>query len=67
MTILRKGGGGVSENPKFPHQKKLRFFGYFFQRGGVSPIPKGCYHKNWGFLDIIAKWGGLTQFIGFLS
>ena len=27
---LRKGGGGVSPNPKFPYQKKLRFFRIFF-------------------------------------
>ena len=64
---LRKGGGGVSPNPKFPYQKKLRFFWIFFQKGGgVSPIPKGCYHKNWGFLDIFTKRGGFTQFIGIL-
>ena len=65
---LRKGGGGVSPNPKFSYQKKLRFFwNFFFERGGVPPIPKGCYHKKWGYWDIFAKKGALTQSIGMLS
>ena len=29
-----KGGGGVSLNPKFSYQKKLRFFWNFFYKGG---------------------------------
>ena len=31
------------------------------------PIPKGCYHKKWGYWDIFAKKGVLTQSIGILS
>ena len=31
-----KGVGGVSPNPKFPYQKKLRFFVVFFKRGGPT-------------------------------
>ena len=65
---LRKGGGGVLPNPKFPYQKKTEIFLEFFsKRGGVSPIPKGCYRKSWGFLDFFAKRGSLTHFIGILS
>ena len=40
---IRKGGRGVSPNPKFPYQKKMRFLLDFFcqKGGGVSPIPRG--------------------------
>ena len=31
---LRKGGGGISPNPKFPYQKKMRFFWIFSSKGG---------------------------------
>ena len=56
---LRKGGGGVSPNPKFPYQKKLRYFWiFFFKRGGVSHIPKGCYHKELGILGYFCQKGG---------
>ena len=62
-----KGGGGVSPNPKFSYQKKLRFFWNFFLKGGgAPPIPKGCYHKKWGYWDIFAKKGAHTQSIGIL-
>ena len=38
---LRKGGGGVSPNPKFPYQKKLRFFwNFFFGKGGGPTYSK---------------------------
>merc|ERR1719397_1648527 len=60
---LRKGGRGVSPNPKFPYQKKLRFFGIFFYKGGgVSPIPKGCYHKKLGILGFFCQKGGSYRF-----
>ena len=39
FLVYPKGGGRVSPNPKFPYQKKLRFFLIF------SLIPKGFYHK----------------------
>ena len=56
---LQKGGGGVSPNPKFPYQKKLRFFWIFFKKGGgVSHIPKGCYHKELGILGYFCQKGG---------
>ena len=58
---LRKGGGGVSPNPKFPYQKKLRFF---WKRGGGSHLfQKGVISKNWGFWAIFAKKGGHIDFI----
>ena len=56
-----------SHNPKFPYQKKMRFVWIFFSKGGVLPIPKGCYHKKLGILDIFAKRGCLIQSIGILS
>ena len=36
-------GGGISSNPKFPSQKKLKIFLDFLPKGGggVSPNPKG--------------------------
>ena len=44
---LRKGGRGVSPNPKFPYQKKLRFFWIFFSKGGGSHLfQKGVIIKN---------------------
>ena len=56
---LRKGGRGVSPNPKFPYQKKLRFFWNFFYKGGGSHLfQKGVIIKNWEFWAIFAKKGG---------
>ena len=38
---LRKGGRGVSPNPKFPYQKKnWDFFGIFFLKGGGPTYSK---------------------------
>ena len=55
---LRKGGGGVSPNPKFPYQKILRFVWIFFSKGGgVPPIPKGCYHKRMEILEYFRQKG----------
>ena len=60
---LRKGGRGVSPNPKFPYQKKLRFFwNFFYKGGGVLPIPKGCYHKKMGILGYFCQKGGSYRF-----
>ena len=64
---LRKEGGGLAESKISLSEKTEIFLDFFFKRGGVSPIPKGCYHKNQEFLDICAKKGGLTQSIGILS
>ena len=60
MTIFRKGGGGVSENPKFPYQKKLRFF---WQKGGGGPHPiqKGFIRKNEILWHILLKWGDFIR------
>ena len=69
--------GGIKKNCFFSEKLRIQnflirknwdFFGICFQKGGggVSPIPKGCYHKNWGFLDIFTKRGGFTQYIGIL-
>ena len=56
----RRGGGGVSPNPKFPYQKILRFFWiFFFKRGGGSHLfQKGVIIKEWGFWNIFVKRGG---------
>ena len=62
-----RGGGGSRRIRNFLIRKNWDFFGIFFERGGVPPIPKGCYHKKWGYWDIFAKKGALTQSIGMLS
>ena len=56
---LRKGGGGVWPNPKFPYQKKLRFFGnFFFQKGGGAPLfQKGVIMKTGDFWIFSSKGG----------
>ena len=49
----------VSQNPKNPYQKKTEIFlEFFLKEGVVLPIPKGCYHKKWGYWGISAKKGG---------
>ena len=64
---LRKGGGGLAESEISLSEKNEIFLDFFSKRGGVSPIPKGCYHKNWGFLDIFTKREGFTtQSMGIL-
>ena len=65
---LRKGGGGVSPNPKFSYQKKLRFFWNFFLKGGGSHLfQKGVIIKNGDIGIFLAKKGALTQSIEMLS
>ena len=49
----RKGGGGVSPNPKFPYQKILRLFWIFWQKGGSRNFCKtqtGSYGWKKSFL-----------------
>ena len=54
-----KGGGGSRRIRNFLIRKKLRYFwNFFWKEGGVPPIPKGCYHKKWGYWGIFAKKGG---------
>ena len=63
-----KGGGrGLAKSETSLSEKTEIFLEFFFERGGVPPIPKGCYHKKWGYWDIFAKKGALTQSIGMLS
>ena len=64
LEKLRKWGGGVSPNPRFPYQKKLSFFFIFFKRGVWSNLfQKGVIIKKWGFWAIFAKKGGHIDFI----
>ena len=57
---LRKGGRGVSPNPKFPYQKKMRFFWNFFLKGGGSHLfQKGVIIKN-GDIGIFSPKRGLS-------
>ena len=57
---LRKGGRGVSPNPKFSYQKKLRFFWNFFLKGGGSHLfQKGVIIKN-GDIGIFSPKRGLS-------
>ena len=58
MTILRKGGGGVSENPKFPYQKKLRFF--WHKEGGLTQSKRGLSEKM-RFFGIFCQKGGILS------
>ena len=58
MTILRKGGGGVSENPKFPYQKKLRFF---WHKGGGLTQSKMVLSEKMRFFGIFCQKGGILS------
>ena len=51
MTILRKGGGGVSENPKFPYQKKLGHSELLRGGGGVPEFRSFSEKKQYFFFD----------------
>ena len=62
-----RGGKGLAKSEISLSEKTEIFLEFFFERGGVPPIPKGCYHKKWGYWDIFAKKGALTQSIGMLS
>ena len=62
-----KGGGGLAESKISLSEKTEIFLDFFSKGGGIPPIPKGCYHKKWGYWDIFAKKGALTQSIGMLS
>ena len=64
---LWKGGGDLGESKISLSEKTEIFWDFYSKGGGVSPIPKGCYHKNQEFLDSYAKKGSLTQSIGILS
>ena len=59
MTILRKGGGGVSENPKFPYQKKLRFF--WHKGGGGLTQSKMVLSEKMRFFGIFCQKGGILS------
>ena len=59
MTILRKGGGGVSENPKFPYQKKLRFF--WHKGGGGLTQSKMVLSEKMRFFGIFCQKGGFLS------
>ena len=64
-----KGGGeGVSPNPKFSNQKKMKFFWNFFLKGGGSHLfQKGVIIKEWRFWNIFVKRGVFIQSIEILS
>ena len=62
-----KGGVGDLAESKISLSEKNEIFLEIVFNREVSPIPKGCYHKNLEFLDIFAKKGGFTQYIGILS
>ena len=64
----KTSNGGLAKSEISLSEKTDIFLDFFPQKGGgVSPIPKGCYHKNQEFLDSYGKKGGLTQSIGILS
>ena len=58
-----KGGeGGLAESKISLSEKTEIFLEFFLQRGGVSPIPKGCYHKKMGILGYFCQKGGSYRF-----
>ena len=63
FNIVRKGGGGGLVDSKISLSEKTEIFlDFFLQRGGVSPIPKGCYHKKMGILGYFCQKGGSYRF-----
>ena len=53
-----KGGeGGLAESKISLSEKTEIFLEFFLQRGGVSPIPKGCYHKKMGIFGYCRQKG----------
>ena len=54
--------GGVLPNPKLSEKPEI-FLDFFLEGGGAGShiFQKGVFIKDWGFLDIFAKRGGLTQ------
>ena len=62
-----KGGGRGLAESEISLSEETEIFLEFLKDGGVLPIPKGCYHKKWGYWDIFAKKGVLTQSIGILT
>ena len=58
-----KGGeGGLAESKISLSEKTEIFLEFFLQRGGVSPIPKGCYHKKLGILGYFCQKGRPYRF-----
>ena len=62
MVFFRKtpkgGEGGLAESKISLSEKTEIFLEFFLQRGGVSPIPKGCYHKKMGIFGYFRHKGG---------
>ena len=57
-----RGGGGVSQNPKFPYQKKLRFFWiFYFKKGGGSHLFQKGVIINTGDFGIFLPKGGISH------
>ena len=58
---LSERGGRVSPNPKFPYQKKLRFFWIFFYKGGGSHLfQKGVIIKKTGDFGLFLPKRGVS-------
>ena len=55
---LRKGGRGVSPNPKFPYQKKMRFF---WHKGGGLTQSKMVLSEKMRFFGIFCQKGGILS------
>ena len=56
-----KGGeGGLAESKISLSEKTEIFLEFFLQRGGVSPIPKGCYHKKTGDFGLFLPKRGVS-------
>ena len=52
-------GMGCTFASEISLSEKNKIFLDFFSKGGeVSPIPKGCYHKNMGMFGYFRQKGG---------
>ena len=55
-------GGGLSQSKISLLEKNEFFVGFFCQKGGVSPIPRGFYHKILIFVIKYSVFSSNTQF-----
>ena len=53
-------GGGLAESEISLSENTEIFLDFFSSKGGVLPIPKGCYHKRMGILEYFRQKGGFS-------
>jgi len=55
-----RGGEGSRRIRNFLIRKNSDFLEFFYEGGGVSPIPKGCYHKKTGDFGLFLPKRGVS-------